>query len=144
MLYFHPTLSTEDDARDLQSALGREARAVWRLVVAAQGSLSVADLPVVHLDDLVELDLETNAFRGVADIGSLAGVRSKRTGGRPSDHGTEVASIIRERIANGRALVGRNAEAKEVMAVFLQRNPRAKAPSSSSIRSYVTKIRNGQ
>lgn len=144
MLYFHPVLQTEDDARDLQSALGREVRSDWRLVVTTQGSLPVEGVAVVRLDDLVETDLETGGLRGLADLGTLAGVPPKRTGGRPSDHGNIVASIIRERIEKGQALVGRNAEADAVIEVFLQRNPRAKAPSRSSIRTYVSKIRGEQ
>lgn len=144
MVYFHPTLDTEDDARDLQSALAREARSEWRLVVTAQGTLPMDGIAVVHLDDLVEIDTENGALRAIADLGILAGVPRKNLGGRPSVHGPMILNIIEERIGNGEALRGRNKEADAVLDLFARRNPREKAPSRSSVRDYVTKVRTGR
>ncbi|MBO9451070.1 hypothetical protein J7426_12415 [Tropicibacter sp. R16_0] len=144
MVYFHPTLGTEGDARDLQNALAREARSEWRLVVTTQGTLSMDGRAVVRLDDLVEIDTENGLLRAVADPGILAGIPRKNLGGRPSVHGPMILSIIEERIGNGEALKGRNNEADAVLDLFIRRNPHEKAPSRSSVRDYVTKVRTGR
>ncbi len=144
MLYFHPTLQSEDEARDLQNALGREVRSEWRLVVTSRGTLPMAELVAVRLDDLVEMDVETGLLRGVSDPGTLAGVPRRNPGGRPSAYGPVISRLIEERINNGQAVKGRNKEAEAVLNLYLQRNPDKSAPSLSSVKEYVTKLRTGQ
>lgn len=144
MLYFHPTVKSEDDAHDLQNALSREVRSDWRLVVTSQGTFPVGGCTSVQLDDLIEIDTQTGALHTIADFGTLAGVPRKNTGGRPSEHGPMISRIIEERIANGMALEGRNKEAEAVLKLFVQHSPKEKAPSISSVRDYVTKARTRQ
>lgn len=144
MLYLHPALQSEDDVRDLLSALGREPRSDWRLVVTAAGGLPVKGLVSVPLDELVEIDTETGDLRIIADPGTLAGVPRKNLGGRPSESGPLFVRILEERIASGEALEGRNKEAEAAMEVFAKRHPKHEALSRSRAREYVTKVRNGR
>ncbi|HCP82087.1 MAG TPA: hypothetical protein DIT67_11025 [Octadecabacter sp.] len=144
MLYFHPTLETEDDARALQHALAREARSEWRLVVTAQGALPMAGLATVLLNDLIEIDITTGELRVIADPGVLTGLPRKNPGGRPSAHGPVISRLISERILHGQSLEGRNKEADAVLQLFAERYPNEKAPSQSTVRDYVTKARTEQ
>ncbi len=141
MLYFHPTLETEDDVRALHDALGREARSEWRLVVTAQGALPIADLATVRLDEFVEIDITTGELRVFADPGFIAGVPRKNPGGAPNRYGEMLTQLIKERIANGKAVNGRNKEASAVLSDFILRNPHTKPPSLSSVQNYVTNVR---
>lgn len=144
MLYFHPRLRTEDDARDLQSALSREPRSQWTLVVTSQGALPIPETTTARLDDLVEMDLDTGVFCAIADAQTLAGIPRTNPGGRPNAHGALLTQIIENRIKNGTALPGRNEEADAILKKLAQQNLGAKIPSRSSVRSYVTKVRAGQ
>lgn len=143
MLYFHPTLVTEDDARSLHHALAREARSEWRLVVTAQGALPIAELSTVPLDDLAEINLATGALRIIADPGVLAGVPRKNPGGRPSAHGELLRPLIEGRIRDGAAVAGINAEAGEVRDAFAVKHPDRPLPSDSAIKRYIRKARRG-
>lgn len=143
MLYFHPTLATEDDARELQHALEREARSEWRLVVTAQGALPMMGLATVRLDDLAEINVTTGALRVIADSGVLAGLPRKHPGGRPSTHGELLRPLIAERIRDRFAVVGINAEAREVRDAFAAKYPDRPAPSDSAIKRYIREARGG-
>lgn len=143
MIYFHPTLATEDDARALQDALGREARSEWRLVVTAQGALPMPGLSTVLLDDLVEIDHATGALRVFADPGVLAGMPRKNLGGRPSEHGDLLRPLIEGRIRDGAAVGGVNAEARDVRAAFIAKYPNQSAPSDATIKRYIREARSG-
>ncbi|SHE87297.1 hypothetical protein SAMN05444273_1035 [Litoreibacter ascidiaceicola] len=143
MLYFHPTLATEENARELHHALAREARSEWRLVVTAQGALPIAGLPTVRLDELAEINLTTGALRVIADPGVLAGLPRKNPGGRPSVHGDVLRPLIEGRIRDGAAVVGVNAEAGEVRDVFEALFPNRPIPSASAIKRYIREARRG-
>ncbi|MDU9002408.1 hypothetical protein [Sedimentitalea todarodis] len=143
MLYFHPTLETEDDARVLQDALGREARSEWRLVVTAQGALPMAGLATVRFDDLTEIDITTGALSVIADPGVLAGSPRKNPGGRPSAHGDLLKPLIVGRISDGTAVEGVNAEAGEVRTAFKAKYPNRSIPSGSAIKRYIREARGG-
>ena len=134
MLYFHPKLQTEDDARELLDALGREARSEWRLVVTAQGALPMAGLATVRLDELVEIDLTTGELCVLADPGVLAGAPRKNPGGRPRQQRDQLARIIETRRSNGTALDGLNEEARAIARVFQENGANGKPPSFSTIK----------
>ncbi|QIE41626.1 hypothetical protein G5B39_06455 [Rhodobacteraceae bacterium SC52] len=143
MLYFHPSLETEDDARALQHALAREARSEWRLVVTAQGALPMAGLATVRLDELAEINVMTGALRVIADPSALVGLPSKNPGGRPSAHGDVLRPLIEGRIRNGAAVIGLNAEAREVRDVFVTKYPDRPLPSDSAVKRYIREARGG-
>ena len=143
MLYFHPTLETEDDVRALHDAMGREARSEWRLVVTAQGALPIADLATVRLDEFVEIDITTGELRVFADPGFIAGVPRKNPGGRPSALGDLLRSLIEGRIRDGLVVESINAEAVQVRDAFASRYPDRPAPSDSTIKRYIRVSRGG-
>lgn len=142
-IYFHPTLETEDDARALQDALGREARSEWRLVVTAQGALPMAGLTTVRLDEFVEIDIITGELSVVADLAYLAGLPRKNLGGRPAEHGDLLRPLIEGRIREGAAVDGVNAEADEVRDAFASKYPDRPIPSESAIKRYIRQARGG-
>lgn len=143
MLYFHPTLETEGDARTLGDALGREARSEWRLVVTAQGALPMPGLATVRLDEFVEIDIATGELSVVADLAYLAGVPRKNLGGRPAEHGKMLKPLIESRICEGVAVEGVNAEADEVRNAFTSKYPDRPIPSESAIKRYIRQARGG-
>ena len=143
MVYFHPTLGTEDDVRALQDAVGREARSEWRLVATARGSFPMAGFATVQLDDLVEIDITTGTLRVLTDPGVLAGVPRKNLGGRPAEHGDLLKPLIESRIREGAAVEGVNAEAREVRDAFTSEHPDRKIPSESAIKRHIRQAREG-
>ncbi|MDO6481919.1 hypothetical protein [Shimia thalassica] len=143
MLYFHPTLATEDDTRELHHALAREARSEWRLVVTAQGALPMVGLATVRLDDLAEIDVTTGALSVIADPGVLAGVPRKNLGGRPSAHGDLLRLLIAGRIRDASAVDSINAEAREVRDAFAAKYSDRPIPSDSAIKRYIREARGG-
>lgn len=143
MIYFHPALATENDARALQDALGREVRSDWRLVVTAKGALPMAGLATVRLDDLAEIDTATGALHVLADPDVLAGVPRKSIGGRPAEHGKLLKPLIESRIREGAAAKGLNAEAAEVRDVIASKYPDRPIPSDSAIKRYIRLARGG-
>lgn len=143
MLYFHPSLVSDDDARDLQNALGREARSDWRLVVTTRGSVPMAGYSAVQLDDLVEIDAETGDLISIADPGMLAGAPRKNPGGRPNEHGSLLKPLIESRIRAGDAHDGINAEARAILSAFHAVYPDKLIPSDSAIKRYIRKARGG-
>lgn len=143
VLYFHPTLQTEKDTRDLLNALGREARSEWRLVVTSQGRVPLAGLASARLDELVEMDASTGKLIRIADPSVLAGVPRKNPGGRPSEHGDFLKPLIEDRIRSGEAAGGINAEFREVRAAFHAAYPEKPVPSDSAIKRHIRKARGG-
>lgn len=143
MIYFHPKLQSEKDARDLEHALSREVRAQWRLIVTAIGTLPVAGASTVQLDDLASLDSETGALRILTRPTDLVGAMRKNKGGRPSEHGAVLAEIISDRKISGAGLAGLNAEAKAIRIDFEARNPGQFAPSEATIKRHLAKARSG-
>ena len=143
MLYFHPRLRDEDDARALSDALAREVRSPWRLVITAEGRLPVAETQIVDLSELVELDPYSGQLVPVADPVALVGAPTAKKAGAPNRYGEMLSMLIRARITAGEALSGRNEEAKAVLALFSEQNPGATPPSLPTVKSYVTKERAG-
>ena len=143
-IYFHPALQAEGDARDLLAALAREPRSTYRLVLTAVGTLTVGGARTVPMSEVVELDLSSPEVRAVADLRDLVDAPRKNPGGAPNRFGQALSALIAQRIADGRALAGRNEEARAVLAEFKQSNPQRRPPSLSSVQDYVSKVRAGQ
>lgn len=141
VLYFHPRLHSEDDARNLAEALAREMKSPWRLIVTAEGKLPVEQDLIVTLGDLVELNQQDGRLVPAIDLLAALGIPEGKKGGRPNQFGSRLRELIQDRIANGNALPGRNEEAKAVMALLEKENPDNKQPSLSSVKDYVTKVR---
>ena len=141
MLYFHPTLETDEDARAFQQALTREARSEWRLVVTTKGAFPMAGLATVRLDELAEIDIETGELHVTSNPSVLAGLPRKTSGGRPAAHGDLLRPLIEGRIRSGAAVDGVNAEAREVHTAFRAKYPNHSAPSESAIKRYVREAR---
>ena len=143
-IYFHPTLQTENDAKDVSAALPYEPRLTYRLILSAAGNLQMQGMKTVPLSEVIELDTSGAGFRSVADLRDLVGAPRKNPGGAPNLYGDLLTVLIKERIAGKIALDGRNAEARAVLADFKRANPDLKSPSLSSVQDYVTKVRAGQ
>lgn len=143
-IYFHPTFQTEDDATDVSAALAREPGSAYRLILSATGNLQLLGTKTVPLSEVIELDMSGAGFRSIADLRDLVGAPRKNPGGAPNLYGETLSALIKQRIADGRALVGRNEEAKAILTDFKHTNPHVKPPSLSSVQNYVTKVRAGQ
>lgn len=141
MLYFHPRLLSEDDARGLTEALAREMNSPWQLIVTAKGWLPIEQTIVVSLIDLVELDSEDGRLIPKMDLHAALGIPQGKKNGRPNQFGSQLRDLIQDRIINGQALPGRNEEAEAVLELFEKDNLGNKPPSLSSVKDYVTKVR---
>lgn len=141
MLYFHPCLQSEEDARGLTEALAREMKSPWQLVVTATGRLPVEGLVIGSLVDLVGLDEGDGRLVTAIDLHAALGIPQSKKSGRPSHRGPQLKGLIQERIINNQALPGRNEEAEAVLGLFEKNNPGSKPPSLSSVKDYVTKVR---
>ncbi|MCB1471165.1 MAG: hypothetical protein KDK08_29260 [Rhizobiaceae bacterium] len=143
MLYFHPNLESEDNARDVAHSLSREVRVQWRLIVTAIGTLAVGEAQTVKLIDFAAIDAETGAFRILTPPADLVGIPRKNKGGRPSEQGPALAEIISDRQKSGAALLGLNAESKAILAVFKERHPDKHFPSFETVRRHLKKSQGG-
>lgn len=142
-LYFHPCLHSEEDARHLEHALGREMRSQWRLIVTAIGTLSVAGAHAARLTDLVEMDCDSGAFRIALRPADLVGVPQKNNGGRPKEHRELLAEAIADRARSGAARAGLNAEAHAIREYLAARYPDISVPSLSTVKRDLSNFRGG-
>lgn len=142
-VYFHPTLRDVDDLHDLETALAREARSSFGVVLTASGSISVAPFVTVELENCVSFDETHNQFRFDSDIETMVGVPQVNTGGRPNIYRTNIEIIMNARSRDGRSVQGRNAEAKGILDEYQNHFPTEPVPSKSVVNSYVTEKRNG-
>lgn len=143
VLYLHPTLQGAKDFRDFQAALASEVKSPFGVILTSQGTLTAAPFVTAHLDDILSFDPKAGKFTVIADIRAIAGVPELRTGGRPSDYRKPLSDLIPLRASQGRALHGRNAEAKAVRAEFMTKHPNQKCPSLPTVKRYVSEITSG-
>lgn len=141
MLYFHPRLQTEDDTRELETALSREVRTNWRLIVTALGTLPLGLTQSIQLVDLIELERKAGTLSILAQPDDLVGMSRKKTGGRPSIHRAALARIIEDRIQSGAVRDGLNEESRAVLAVFEAGSTGNSIPSIETVRRHVKKAR---
>lgn len=143
MLYLHPKLQSEEDARELSDALSREVRAQWRLVITAAGTLPVPGAQAVRLGDLAELEEESGYLRILAEPADFLGMPRRNPGGRPSAYGDLLKPLIEKRIQTGKAVEAVNAEFREVRSLFQAAYPNHPLPSESAIKRYIREARRG-
>ena len=137
-------MQTEQDGREVSAILANEIGSTYRLILSGAGSLPVAGAKTVTLSEVVEFEASGPEFRCVADLRDVVGAQRKKLGGAPNRFGEALTALIERRISCGKALVGRNEEARAVLSEFIRENPTLTPPSFSSVQNYVTKVRTGQ
>ena len=130
-LYFHPVLQDSADLNELKSALAKEVSYRFGIVITASGSLTAAPFVTVQLQDFMQFDQSENQFQIDADIEAIAGIPKINQGGRPNVHKANIEKIMIIRSRDGRALEGRNAEAKGVLEEYSAHFPNDTMPSKS-------------
>ena len=142
-LYFHPSLQGEKDVEDLVSALSREVRSPYRLIMTARGKLPLPDAKTALLADVVEFHLDQGAFSLLADPRDIVEAPRKKIGGAPNQYKETLVPLIQSRMQKGSALEGRNEEAKAIRDILRNRNIVGGLPSLPTIKRYVTDARGG-
>lgn len=143
MLYFHPLLRSAGDVRDLETALGREIRSPFRLIVTADGALSVLVGKTARLDEVAELDIVSGRMLATADVRAIVEAPRAISDGRPNQFGARLQTLIQSRIQAGNALPGRNEEAQAILIAYRDQFPNAQPPSLPTIKRYLTEERRG-
>lgn len=143
VLYLHQTLQDAQDIRDIQAALAGEMKSPFGVVLTSKGTLNVPPYATAQLQDVLSLDPILGKLLVVGDLRTIAGVPMQRIGGRPNDYKTALNDLIALRASEGRAVQGRNEEAKALRAEFMAKFPNAKCPSLPTVKRYVTKTRSG-
>lgn len=142
-VYFHPVLQDAHDLNDLKSALASEVSSPFGIVITTAGELNVAPYITVSLQNTFRFNRAANQFNLDVDIETIVGVPQINTGGRPNEYRKNIEKIMIMRNQEGRAVEGRNAEAKGVQSEYKTRFPNRKVPSLSGTKRYVTEIRSG-
>ena len=142
-IYLHPCLHSAEVLQDLETALRREVKSPFRLILTADGSLMVPKAKTVRLDDVVEFDPVSGAMVPIADVRAIVGAPLKNSGGRPNQFGGKLDNIILARSQNCQALSGHNEEAKAIRDVFRAQFPNEKPPSLPTIKRYLAKAQGG-
>ncbi|WP_370301265.1 hypothetical protein [Pseudooceanicola sp.] len=142
MIYFHPRLANEFDARDLMDALGREMASRWRLIITAQGRLPTTGATHVELYEITAFPENGEGLVSIVDLRKIMGVPESPKTGAPNRFGEKIMALIRSRIADGTALPGRNEEAKAVLTLIRQ-GPGPDFPTLTTVKGYVSKARAG-
>lgn len=137
-IYFHPRLQDEIDIRAVSSALARDVKTAFGLILSARGAAPVEKFSVSTLDEVVDLDETASKLVLLCDLSTLVGAPHVAKGGRPSLFATPMKSLILDRQTSGQALRGRNAEAKAALAEFIAIYPHEIAPSLSTVKRYIS------
>ncbi|MGJ8617993.1 MAG: hypothetical protein ACSHWS_14220 [Sulfitobacter sp.] len=143
MLYLHPTLQDARDTRDVKAALANEVKSPFGVILTSSGTLAAPSFVTAQLDDVLSFDKKAGKLTVVADMRTIAGVPELRTGGRPNEYKKPLSELIALRASQGRALKGRNVEAKAILVEFKSQFPNIDCPSLPTVQRYVTKIRSG-
>lgn len=133
-VYLHPILRDEQDLLALQDALAREPKARLGVVITASGTLSLPPFETILMEDCIRFDAGDGSFVVAADLGEIAGVPSKRKGGRPSVYQPYLAELVARRKADGVALPGLNEETRAIQEIFRSKFPNDPTPSISTIK----------
>jgi len=142
-LYLAPNMQDSNDVRGVQSALVDEVKSAFGLVLTATGGLSVPPYITVQLLDILSVDPKTGKLTVTANLETIVGVPQQRGGGRPNDYKEPLTELSRIRASQGRALIGRNEEAKALQAEFTAQFPNKKTPSIQTVKKFVTAFRSG-
>ncbi|MBM1557976.1 hypothetical protein JQV19_15945 [Sulfitobacter mediterraneus] len=143
VLYLHPTLQEARDLRGVQAALASEVRSPFGVILTSSGTLTAPPFVTAQLDDVLSFDSKAGKLSMVADVRAIAGVPEQRTGGRPNEYERPLSELIALRASQGRALKGRNVEARAIIVEFKSQFPNIDCPSLPTVQRYVTKIRSG-
>ncbi|RMA40989.1 hypothetical protein [Rhodophyticola porphyridii] len=143
VVYFHTCLQTDDDLVSLGNALRAEIRRDYVLVVSAAGQLPYRDASICNLAEMVQVDLGAARLRKIVSVAEAVGAPPRPTGGRPSVYRERLHSLLADRVAQGVAEDGRNAEADAVLAAYVARFPHDPAPSRVTVQRSVSKFRTG-
>lgn len=143
VLYFHPSLQTEQDVRAVEVALLHEVGAMFRLVITAVGKASVLNAKTVQLADIVEVVSGAANLATIADPRTIAGAPKVPNTGRPSPYAEKLSSLILRRIEDGSALPGLNAEARAIGDLYSAKYKAEQVPSFSATKRHITKLRAG-
>jgi hypothetical protein len=142
-VYFHPVLRDERDAKDLRNALASEMRSQFRLVLTAAGTLAIDGANIALLADVFEVSDADGSLALSMDPRQIVGAQDQSSPGRPSLYKDNLRALILERIAEGKALPGRNAEARALRDIYPEKYPEKTSPSLPTIQKHLTKIRAG-
>ena len=143
VVYFHPSLVTDNDLNELENALRTEIRRDFGLIVAAAGQLRYRENITRILTQMVRVDIETGNLRAIASVADAVNAPAKPTGGRPNLHRERLHLLLSERTEQGLARSGRNEEAEAVLVAYSARFPDIPPPHLSTVRAYVSKYRSG-
>ena len=143
VLYLKPTMQDAQDVKDLETALAREIKSPFGIVLTSKGTLSVAPYTTVHLQDVLSLEPLVDKLTMVGDLRAIAGVPEQRTGGQPNDYKQPLTELIAIRASQGRTLEGRNEEARALHVEFKAQFPNTKCPSLPTVKKYVSEARGG-
>lgn len=143
VLYLHPTLRDAPDIRDVKAALASEVKSPFGVILTSNGTLTARPFVTAQLDDVLSFDKKAGKLTVEVDMRTIAGVPELHTGGRPNEYGKPLSELIALRASQGRALKGRNVEAKAIIVVFKSQFPNIDCPSLPTVQRYVTKIRSG-
>ena len=143
VVYFHPNLQTEQDAREVQAALSHETTATYRLIVTAVGTLTVLNAKTITLSDLIEFSNDTGKLARLSDLMAVSGAPQLRTNGRPSPYGDRLSLLIIQRIEGGTALTGLNEEARAIRNLFGAKYTAEAVPSTSTVKRKIRNLRAG-
>lgn len=141
VLYFHPSLQTEQDVRAVEAALLHEVGAMFRLIITAVGTVSVLSAKTVRLADIVEIVSGTGKLATFTDPRAIAGAPKVPSNGRPSPYADKLSLLILQRIEGGTALTGLNEEARAIRKLFGAKYPIEAVPSTSTVKRKVNDLR---
>ena len=113
------------------------------VILTSSGTLTVPPFVTAQLDDVLSFDRKAGELIVVADIRAIVGVPEQRAGGRPNEYEKPLSELIALRASQGRALKGRNVEAKAIIVEFKSQFPNVDCPSLPTVQRYVTTIRSG-
>lgn len=142
-VYLHPRLLSGDDLDALETALRKELRRDYVLILTACGSLPYRDAVTLNLAQMVKLNVSPTRLTPIASVADAVGSPPKPTGGRPSEYGHLLKALIEERIRSGAAHGTINAEALGVRAAFEAAYPDKPLPSDSTIKRYIREAQGG-
>ena len=143
VIYFHPRLQGEQDARDIEAALLCEIKSRFRLILTADGALPFPGGKTARLDEVVDLDRGTGAMIAISDPCAIVGAQRVSKGGRPNQFENKLSALILERTQEGIALTGLNAEARAILHAYQNQHSGGRLPSLPTIKRYLVKARDG-
>lgn len=142
-IYFHPRILNDGDLSELNTAMSKEVRTSYVIVLTAAGHLVWGNAKTARLSDVFEISEKDCGFKAIADIRTLAGIPEKRSAGRPTIYHDKLFGILEERTANGSTLPGVNEEKRALRDAYASQYPGAPLPSDSTLKRSIREFRSG-